>query len=117
MKTKQEIEDFLRSLDAAIDFLDYIDIDNIDPRCPFDSIYKMIEDAGGFTLKIEYYDNAVKYLIAYDPQGIESKRLAASCGYTDDKLSVTVAASLLLSERTRQQFLTLKDKIDNFFKN
>lgn len=117
MKTKQEIEDFLQSLDAAIDFLDYVDIDSIDPEHPFDSIYKQLNDNSGFNYEVLYADTAAIYLSIFDPSLTESKKLALDHGYNADNATLTTLASLLLSERVRQQFLTLKDKIDNFFKN
>ena len=65
MKTalKNKIELFLKSLEIDnLEIMDYIDIDNIDMDSPFDSIYDMIEDNGGFDVEIIYYFNAMEYL-------------------------------------------------------
>ena len=43
---RSKIEYFLSNLDTEIDVSNYIDVNNIDPVNPFDSICKMIEEIG-----------------------------------------------------------------------
>mgnify|MGYP001045167450 FL=1 len=50
MRTK--IEHFLSGLNTKVDVLCFVDVDNIDRNNPFDSIYQMIEDNGGFDIEI-----------------------------------------------------------------
>lgn len=118
MKTKQEIEDFLENLDTLIFVLDYIDIEDIDPEHPFESIYDMIDANKGFKADIGYYyEDAAKFLAKIDPSGKQRAELAASYECKVEDIGTELLASLLLSKKLREQFLTLKDKIDNFFKN
>lgn len=113
MKTK--IEDFLKGLSTEIDVLNYVDIDNIDPCNPFDSICKMIEDDNGFDVDVIYYSNAIKFLAENDPSLHESLEIAAEYGYKVENLNSAILASLLASRLVRDEFYGLESEINDFF--
>jgi hypothetical protein len=113
MRTK--IEHFLQNLDTEIDVLYFVDIDNIDPDDPFDSICEMIEDNNGFDIDIIYYSKAIAYLTEHDPSLQISLGIASEYGYEVQNLNSEILASLLASELIREEFYKLKSKINDFF--
>jgi hypothetical protein len=117
MRTKNErIEDFLKSLNIDnLYVMDYVNIDDIDLSDAYQSIYEMIDDNGGFNVDIIYYSNAIDYLSKNDPSLHESLQLAADSGFNLTDLSSEVLASLLASEKCRDDFSALQTDIDEFF--
>ena len=113
MRTK--IEDFLRELDTEIDVLNYVDIDNIDPVNPFESIFEMIEESNGFDIEILYYSNAMNYLSENDPSLQESLEIASDYGFDVQSLNSEILASLLASKLVRDEFNDLESEINDFF--
>ena len=113
MRTK--IEDFLRELDTEIDVLNYVDIDNIDPVNPFESIFEMIEESNGFDIEIFYYSNAMNYLSENDPSLQESLEIASDYGFDVQSLNSEILASLLASKLAREEFQELESEINDFF--
>ena len=113
MRTK--IEDFLRELDTEIDVLNYVDIDNIDPVNPFESIFEMIEESNGFDIEIFYYSNAMNYLSENDPSLQESLEIASDYGFDVQSLNSEILASILASKLVREEFNELEDEINDFF--
>ena len=117
MKTKNErIEDFLKGLNIDnLYVMDYVNIEDIDFSNAYQSIYEMIDDEGGFNVDIIYYSNAIDYLSKNDPSFHESLQLAADFGFNLTDLSSEVLASLLASEKCRDDFLALETDIEEFF--
>jgi len=117
MKTKNErIEDFLKGLNIDnLYVMDYVNIDDIDFSNAYQSIYEMIDDEGGFNVDIIYYSNAIDYLAKNDPSLDESLELADEFGFELSKLNSEVLASLLASEKCRNDFSALQTDIDEFF--
>lgn len=113
MKTK--IENFLRELDTEIDVLNYVDIDNIDPDDPFNSICQMIEDNGGFDVEIFYHSRAIEFLAKNDPSLQISLGIASGYGFEVQNLNSEILASILASELAREEFYELEDEINYFF--
>ena len=113
MRTK--IEDFLSELDTEIAVLNYVDIDNIDPVNPFESICEMIEESNGFDIEILYYSNAMNYLSENDPSLQESLEIASDYGYEVQNLDSEILASLLASKLVRDEFNDLESEINDFF--
>jgi intracellular sulfur oxidation DsrE/DsrF family protein len=113
MRTK--IESFLSELNTEIDVLNYVDVNNIDPVNPFESICEMIEDNGGFDIEVIYYSNAIDFLAKNDPSLTESLEIAAGYGYEVKNLNSEILASLLASKLAREGFYELKDEINVFF--
>ena len=119
--TTAKIEAFLNSLDAKIEINDklinYLDIDNIDFTDAFSSIYEMIDENGGFDCEVIYYSNAIKYLQENDPSLNESLEIASDLGYELKNLNSEILASLLKSQNVRDEFLELRDEINDFFES
>ena len=116
MKTKtrtEKIEDFLRGLNVEnLDVLEYVDVDEVNS---FDDVYEAIEDANGFDVEIIYYRSAMEYLMHHDTSLSESLEIASDMGFEVKNLSSEVLASLLASQRCREDFESWRDTIDEFF--
>lgn len=115
MKTK--IENFLSELITDIDILNLIDIDNINYNDAFNSIYEMIDDNDGFNIDVIYYSAAMEYLSENDPSLNESLELASEYGYSLSDINSELLASLLSSQKAREEFYELEDEINDFFAN
>ena len=116
--TKEQIENYLKSIKIDnLDITDFIDIDNIDMDRPFNSIYDMIENNGGFDIEIIYYFNAMEYLSKNDPSLRTSIGIASE--YMEDFRGLTseVLASILASQIVREEFCEYKHEINEFFIN
>ena len=117
--TTAKIEAFLNSLDAKIEINDklinYVDIKHIDFSDAFSSIYDMIYEKGGFNCEVIYYSNAIKYLQENDASLMESLEIASDLGYEVKNLNSEILASLLKSQNVRDEFLELRDEINEFF--
>lgn len=118
MKTtlKTQIEEFLKSLNIDnLEVMDYVDIEEIDLANAFDSIYGQIDDAGGFNVEIIYYSNAIQYLSENDKSLMDSLGIAQELGYEVKNLNSEVLASLLATQKVREDFYDKETEIDNFF--
>ena len=117
----EKIETFFAELDKVIDLNDnlinYIDIESIDATDAFNSIYDMIEENDGFNCEVIYYSNAIKYLQENDPSLKESFEIASELGYETKNLNSEILASLLKSQNVRDEFLELRDEINEFFES
>jgi intracellular sulfur oxidation DsrE/DsrF family protein len=113
MRTK--IESFLSELNTEIDVLNYVDVNNIDPVNPFESICEMIEENGGFDIEIIYYSRAMDYLSENDPSLRESLEIASEYGLDVQDLNSELLATLLASKRAREEFYALEPEITAFF--
>ena len=117
----EKIETFFAELDKRIDINDnlinYVDIEAIDENDAFNSIYDMIEENDGFNCEVIYYSNAIKYLQENDPSLRESLEIAAECGCEIKNLNSEILASLLKSQNVRDEFLELRDEINEFFES
>ena len=117
----EKIETFFAELDKVIDLNDnlinYIDIESIDATDAFNSIYDMIEENDGFNCEVIYYSNAIKYLQENDASLQESLEIAAGYGYETKNLNSEMLASLLKSQNVRDEFLELRDEINEFFES
>ena len=117
----EKIEAFFAELDKQMDLNDniinYVDIESIDENDAFDSIYEMIDENDGFNCEVIYYSNAIKYLQENDPSLNESLEIALEYGYEIKNLNSEILASLLKSQNVRDEFLELRDEINEFFDN
>ena len=95
--------------------MNYIEIDKIDLDNPYDSIYQMIDENGGFNGEITYYSNAIKYLTKNDTSLQKSLAIADEYGYKCKNLNSEILASLLNSQNIIDDFYDLKDSIEEFF--
>ena len=119
--TTAKIESFLNSLDAKIEINDklinYVDIDKIDNADAFSSIYDMVNENGGFDCEVIYYSNAIKYLQENDASLMKSLEIAEEYGYELKNLNSEILASLLKSQKAKDEFLELRDEINDFFES
>jgi hypothetical protein len=116
MKTKEQIENFLQSLETEVDVLEWVEIDRIDMNDPFESIYQMIYENKGFNMHVNNQDTE-KFLAENDPSEIKIMAIALAYGYSAKDVTPKSLAELLYTLKTLSKFLALQDKINNFFKD
>ncbi len=113
---KKQIEltkDYLSNLETDIDLLyllDHIDLEDI----TFDKLTDEIDNEGLFDQEVIYYRVAMDYLCEYDPSLHESLEIANNYGYATEDLSSELLASLLKTEKTREDWFNKKEYIDSF---
>lgn len=113
MKTRNEkLEEFLSSLDSEINIINCVDLDNV---TDFNSLREEIEGSKGFDIEISYYSNAIEYLTENDASLTESLAIAAESGYNIENLNSELLASLLASQKNREDFEEFEDKVIDFF--
>ena len=113
--TKEKIENYLKSIKIDnLEIMDFIDIDNIDMDSPFDSIYDMIDNKGGFDIEIIYYFKAMEYLSKNDPTLQISIGIASEYFEDFKGLNSEILASLLASQIVRDEFYNERDNIETF---
>lgn len=117
MKTTKQITEFFESIELDyLNFLDWVDIEEIDQSNAFDSIYQMLDDKMAFDIEIIYYSEAMKFLSVNDASLKDSFEIAEELGYKLSDLNSETLASLLASKITREQFYQLQESINAFFK-
>lgn len=93
-----------------LEILDYItDFEDINS---FDDLQEYLEDNGAFNIDIIYYSNAIQYLMKEDPSLRESLEMASEFGYEVANLSSEILASLLASQRVREDFQRYEDELN-----
>jgi hypothetical protein len=113
--THKTIKKFLSNLQTEVDILGYINIEDIDHSEPYNSIYEMIQDNGGFNIDIIYFSDAINYLKEHDQSLSDSLEIAIEYGYTIENINSELLASLLASRNAEQDFYDLKSEIEDFF--
>lgn len=112
MRTKAErLADFLESLPIDIDFAYHVDCDEVES---VDDIRDQLEDGGAFDVEIIYYARAIEYLWENDPSLQESLELASEMGYECSSLNSEALASLLASQKIRDEWYKLESEIEDF---
>ena len=113
----QKIVDFFTEIenDTKIEILSNIELNNIDLKNPFDSIYTAIDENNGFDIEIIYYASAMEYLTRNDNSLRESIEIAVDYGYELKNINSELLASLLASQNSREQFNNYENEINNFF--
>lgn len=116
MKTTKQITEFFESIELDyLNFLDWLDIEEIDQSNAFDSIYTILDDKMAFDIEIIYYSEAMKYLSEYDASLVDSFEIAENLGIELKNLNSETLASIHASEKTRNDFYNHKQIIDAFF--
>ena len=113
--TNAKIENFFNGLDLEISINDFVNFEDIDFENAFDSINEILDNNSGFDIEIIYYTNAIEYLQKNDPSLNESLEIAIDFGYSLEKISSEVLASLLASKNAVENFYNLESEINNFF--
>ena len=113
-----DIEKFFTDLvkDNDLEFsFDCVDIESIDYEDAFNSILEMLEEGDAFNVEIMYHSKAMEYLTEHDNSLKDCLRLASELGYRLETLSSEVLASLLASDKARDDYNNLEHEINDFF--
>jgi hypothetical protein len=113
-----DIKKFFTDLEKEhnLDFsFECVDIENIDYNDAFNSIKDMLEEGNAFCVEITHHENAMKYLTENDISLRDSLRLAKDHGFDLNNLSSECLASLLASEKARDDYNNLEHEINDFF--
>jgi len=116
-QTKQEkqIDDLIKLFE---DYAEDIDIDSIlhyneiEDINDSDDLLELIEDNNGFDIDIIYYSKAIKYLSEHDASLMNSIEIAIDMGFDLENINSETLASLLASQKAREDFWDIKDEID-----
>jgi hypothetical protein len=93
-----------------LEILDYItDFENISS---FEELYEELDDNRAFEVEIIFFSEAINYLKEEDPSLKESLEIAEEYGYSLSGLSSEVLASLLASQRVRENFKRYEDELN-----
>ena len=93
-----------------LEILDYItDFEDINS---FEELYEELDNNRAFEVDIIYYSNAIQYLMREDPSLRESLKIAEEFGYSLSGLSSEILASLLASQRVREDFSNYRDELE-----
>ncbi len=103
---------------------DFIELQNISSYIPegseiydFDSLDEILNENDFFCVEIMYYYKAMQYLMEHDNSLHESMYLAHELGYTCKDLNSEILASLLYSEKLREEFFNYKNEINKILEN
>jgi intracellular sulfur oxidation DsrE/DsrF family protein len=102
-----------------------IEIDNLDvayfeatsDATTFDELRDYIDEQGGFEVEIIYYGSAIEYLQEHDTSLRWSLELADRFDFTLGSLSSEVLASLVASEKVREDFNEYEDEINEYYES
>jgi len=118
MKTRNEkIQNFINELDSKIEYIDItyycstVDVES------FEDILEAVENNNGFNIDIIYYSRAIEYLKGNDASLNESIQIAIEYGYNLENINSEVLASLLASQKIREEFEELREEIEEFFES
>ncbi len=93
-----------------LEILDYItDFTDINS---FEELSEELDDNRAFEVEIIYYSNAIQYLMKEDPSLRESLEIAEEYGYSASDLSSEILASLLASQRVREDFQRYESELN-----
>ena len=113
MISKEEFfEELSKQLDFSID--EYVEVEDIED---YDDLYEQLEDQGAFQQEVIYYYNAIEYLKENDASLQESMEIADEYGYAPRDINSELLASLLKSQKCREEFSELRGEIESFLED
>ena len=113
MISKEEFfEELSKQLDFSID--EYVEVEDIED---YDDLYEQLEDQGAFQQEVIYYYNAIEYLKLNDASLQESMEIADEYGYAPRDINSELLASLLKSQKCREEFSELRGEIESFLED
>ena len=113
MNRADKIEEFLNKIDIDnLDLTYHVDAEEVNS---FEDLEDAIEADGGFNVDIIYYNRALSYLMEHDASLLESTEIAHELGYQARDINSEVLASLLASQKVREDFYSYQDEIECFF--
>jgi hypothetical protein len=119
MKTIEQKKDFFNKISENLDIelMDYFQEDELQDILNFDEVVEILEEHSAFDVEIIYYYKAIKYLKENDVSLHDSLELASDMGYETKDLNSELLASILASERLRNDFWDLQSIINAFLKS
>lgn len=78
-----------------------------------DGIFEILDENGAFFIDIIYYNNAMKYLTEHDSSLVDSLSLAEDMGYMPSDLNSEKLASILATQKAREDFDDLMSEIED----
>ena len=121
LTTEKEIKtlyNYLKYLDYNynLDFeiCDYITEEETKEIEEAEQITDILENNGAFNIEIIYYINAIKYLQENDPSLVDCINIALEHGYELKNINSELLASLLASQKVREQYYDLENLIHDF---
>jgi len=109
-------EKFFEELSEQLDFSinEYVEVEDIED---YDELYEQLEDKGAFEQEVIYYSNAIEYLKLNDASLQESMEIADEYGYAPRDINSELLASLLKSQKCREEFSELRSEIESFLED
>ena len=109
-------EKFFEELSEQLDFSinEYVYAEDIED---YDELYEQLEDKGAFEQEVIYYSNAIEYLKLNDASLQESMEIADDYGYAPRDINSELLASLLKSQKCREEFSELRGEIESFLED
>lgn len=117
MNKEEKIKEFLNSLPVDKDLIDYITIEMIDLKRPFESILNMIYNRRTPYKMFSDSKEVMDYLSANDTDLSNSLNIANTVGLSLLDINSRVLAILLFESKRMNEFYSLKDRINEFFNN
>jgi len=118
-KQKEDlINEFLQSINKidCIDLFDHLKPSYVDWNDfeSFSDIFDFLDDERALDVEIIYYASAIEYLRNEDPSLRESLEIASDMGFDLKNLNSEILASLLASERLREEIYELESEFNDF---
>ena len=83
----------------------------------YDELEEKLQDGCAFDIDIIYYSNAIEYLKENDISLRDSMSIAHEQGFGTENMNSELLASLLASEKAKEEFYELQDQIEEFFED
>lgn len=87
-------------------------IQNIEDVQTFDDLHELLDENRAFEVEIIYYSEAIKYLMEHDASLRESIDIANDYGIETENINSEILASLLASQKVREDFYSYEDEIN-----
>lgn len=109
----EAIEEFFRTLDIqGIDLPYFLDIEDV---TDYASATEMLEDKNAFYVDVIYYHEAMEFLHENDNSLRQSLEIAEDMGYQIANINSELLASLLKSQKAREDWYDAEEEINEFF--
>jgi hypothetical protein len=112
------INEFVQSINNIdnIDFNDFLNPQFVDWNDfeSFSDIVESLDDQRALDVEVIYYASAIEYLRNEDPSLRESLEIASDLGFEPKNLNSEILASLLASERLREEINELESEFNDF---
>ena len=122
MKNEDKLRELLSSLeDSQPTLKEHVSIadgiSDFETLESFDDLMEQVENSDILNVDIIYYSRAMDYLRENDNSLNESMQIASEFGYAVENINSELLASLLASQRAREEFYSLEDEVNEFFES